>query len=679
MAIRDETVRVARPARPQESPGRHHAPARPHHGEGHGPAGKCEGTRRHAKLLPATLALIVGLAAIQLSPTLATGYLSDDGITSLVPGMLTYSGESLTTRVVNSMRGAMLDGRFYPLHWIPFHVVFVAIPDVFAYRCVVLVMVLGNLALFATFVRSLTGDGGLACLASIGTVCAMQVRAFHDPILSFFGLLQIVVGLLLVSLIALDAVLKGRSRAWLAVSVMAWLMAMLTYEVTYPLFVLHLLLIAYRRGKWRDRVRDAVPVLRVVALCVGVSLLLRWLHPSDIPDPGGQTPGYVHAMNLDAGRVLTTLGRQGASALPLASFIDDPAGLFGGVRDPAAFVRWVGSTEVLWPVLLAALACSLGFRQLREGEEAPSRRDHRFVLAIGIALAVLPGLTTSVCQKYQELVTPGTGYVPVYIQYYGVGLVLASGMGALATRWGRAGSRSRLVLRGAMAMTLAGAIGVSYRAIDATCEALVSPPGSAHFNETAFRMEGGWHHARVNLEAALRAGLLEEVPEYSHLYPANEYAPWHSTVFSLFFYAMNAEKILAVMPPSFVDGSSASAGAHQTLLNQKPMMAGSRYRIADTCFGPRSGYVLVWPEGDGADRQGAPARLFVRYPEAHRDGAGTSFRLTGTASNPDAGGIYSRRLHELPLLRTGTGWRLYDLGDELSRVRPETLSLIYRP
>jgi hypothetical protein len=109
------------------------------------------------------------------------------------------------------------------------------------------------------------------------------------------------------------------------------------------------------------------------------------------------------------------------------------------------------------------------------------------------------------------------------------------------------------------------------------------------------------------------------------------------------------------------------------------MNAGSRYRIADGCFGPRSGYVLVWPEGDGAESRGNAARLFVRYPKAHREGSDAPFQLRGASSDPGREGTYSKRLHELPLLETGPGWRLYRLGDELSRARPETLTLVYRP
>ncbi|WP_152052117.1 hypothetical protein [Tautonia marina] len=656
----------------------HHAAARPHPDEAPVTPRRTFVPRQHARVFAATLALIVGLAAIHLSPTLFTGYLSDDGITSLVPGMLTYTGESLTTRVVNSMRNVMLSGRFYPLHWIPFNGIFAAIPDVFFYKCYILLMILGNIALFATFVRSLTGDRGLACLACLGTICAMQVRPFHDPILSFFGLLQIVVALLLISLIALDAALTGRGRGWLILGVVAYFVAMLTYEVTYPLFVLHLLLIVYRRPGWRARLQDAMPFFQVVGLCVFLSILLRWLHPNAKPEPGGNLPGYVHDMNLDAAEILTTLGRQAVSALPLSSFIEDSAGLFGDVQGPAAFVRWVGQTEVMGLGVLAMLACSLSLRQLHDGKEAPSRRAYGFFLLFGLVLAVLPGLTTSVCMRYQELVTPGTGYVPVYIQYFGVGLVLASGIGYAVTRWSASGSRARRVARVVTATSLAGLIGVSYRANADTCVALVSPPGSRHFNETAFRMEGGWHHARVNLETALRAGVLDEVPEYSQLVLTNEYAPWHSTVFSLFFYAMNAEKILAVMPPSFLSGASMTTETHRAMLGQHPMNAESRYRITDASFGPRTGFVLVWPEEeDGAEGRGTGARLFVRFPEADREGAEKHFRLVGSFKDPERAGTFSQRLHEFPLLETGTGWSMYRFGNELSHIRPETLTLTF--
>src|SRR2546430_1654226 len=81
------------------------------------------------------------------------------------------------------------------------------------------------------------------CLAPSLTLMLIQLRAYHDPILSFFGLLQLLVAGTLLSLLALETYLERRQGAWLALSVLLYLACLLLYEASYLLFLLHSLLI----------------------------------------------------------------------------------------------------------------------------------------------------------------------------------------------------------------------------------------------------------------------------------------------------------------------------------------------------------------------------------------------------------------------------------------------------
>ena len=382
------------------------------------------GRRSRLNYVWAILGFVV-LAALCLSPTLKTGYISDDNFSSLKPGMLRVANKSLVAFTLENVRSSMQEGRFYPLHWVPFNGVFFFIQDVYYYKVYILLLVISNLLLFILFLRKISGDTGFACLAASLTLMLIQLRAYHDPILSFFGLLQFLVAGTLLSLLALETYLERRQGAWLALSVLLYLGCLLLYEASYPLFLLHGLLIWRRRPELRAWMRTFSPFLKAAVFCVLMSVLLRWLHPVDYSKPTESTAHYQ--MNLAPGTILATLLRQTSGALPLSYFLTDPAGLFAGVKRPGVLAHWVRRWDVLAITLVALGVCLLSLRRgpREESDEPPLRSDWTLTTLLGVLLAVLPAVAITLTSRYQGEIVIGRSYVPVYVQYFGIGLLLS--------------------------------------------------------------------------------------------------------------------------------------------------------------------------------------------------------------------------------------------------------------
>src|SRR4051794_30806400 len=155
-------------------------------------SGRFAWLERPRNLSSLSLLGLVGLTSLLMAPTLRTGYLSDDALTSLTPGILRFHGWSLTTRVLETIRFSMQEGRFNPLTWIPFSGVFYLFQTVGSYKVFMLVMIITDTIVFYKMISRLFGDPGLACLATSLSLMLFQLRAFHDPILSFFGTVQLV-------------------------------------------------------------------------------------------------------------------------------------------------------------------------------------------------------------------------------------------------------------------------------------------------------------------------------------------------------------------------------------------------------------------------------------------------------------------------------------------------------
>ena len=96
----------------------------------------------------------------------------------------------------------------------------------------------------------------------------------------------------------------------------------------------------------------------------------------------------------------------------------------------------------------------------------------RWWAALGLLLAVLPVPILCLCTRYQGAFDYGYGYLPVYIQYFGVALVLAGGVGML----GRGPQRLPAgVLAAAPALLFAAFTVVDYAANVQVTHAVRSP------------------------------------------------------------------------------------------------------------------------------------------------------------------------------------------------------------
>ncbi len=606
----------------------------------------------------ACLVGLVVLAVLVLWPTLGLGYFSDDVLTSLTPGILRNNHMSLGDRILDTIRNSMREGRFYPLHWIPFSGVFWLIRDVQQYRIYIVGCVVINLLLFVHFVRRLSGSAGLAYLAACLTCMLFQLRAFHDPILSFFGLLQMVVALTLLSLIALWRHLEGGGRAWLIWSILIYITSVLLYEMSYLFFLFHAFLIGRRRLGWRPWLSKVLPFAVAAGFGIGMSFLLRWLAPAS------SAMHTKYGMVPTPGTFLPALARQISGALPLTYFAADPAGIFRDVKTPGALVRWLGRADVLAVALVAMGVCSLVLLRLRgrpanDGGEQ-TRIDWGLLVMLGLLLAVVPGVMTSMTARYQQEVTFGMSYVPVYTQYFGVALVLASVIWYVLARWAGRGVPAwcgRVAVAVAVGLTTA----VTYRANRDTAVSLISPPGSPHFNPLASLYQGQWHYQRLNLELALQSGLMDEVPEHSTLRVSHAYPTWHDGTWGFLFYATHARKVLKVLPPNAPDAGSTP---------------GKTYLEHDVCLGRNAGYVVLSEPGGG---EAGEFRLFVHHPHLFRGSKVPAFLVVGRSPGAAESGSYLKPARELRLLRSGPDWAIFSLRDEAGRVDPGSIELVFDP
>ena len=612
------------------------------------------------------LAALLALAAFCLAPAVGTGYWAEDiYYSAIIPADPILHGSTWGVETLGEVRHSMLVGRFYPITPVITAVAFALFRNVAVYKAYIVAVTLLDVALFHALARRLTGRRSFAALAGVIVVGLFQFRLTVDPILAYYGQIQWVTAAFLLALIALLRYLDGGRPAWLTAAAGGYLLCTLTYEMTYTLVAVPLFLIYRARPGWRAGLAMGRPFVASAAFAAGMTVLIRWLHPSD---------NYVHNTDFGLLGTLAALGNQVSAGLPLSYYLADPLALFSKGRGPAAYVDWLLQPGVI-VVGLAGLAYS--FRSLRKARRAaPEGRgpvDDATLAGLGVLMATCPAVLTAISPYHRAYLGPGVGWIGVIVQYFGVALLLAQGTWRLVGSAGAGGPFARRKCLAA-ATGIAVVLGITYRANVEVAAAINAPPGSARYRQSAANHGAAWHLHRMNLVAAIDGGVMEPVPAGSRVRVAHLYPFWHDALYGQYFYTKQTGRLIETDPIAVPTRLPADAPV---------------FRVRDVVRDRKIGLVVVTPVvGPGAATPapaGTVGRVFVRHPAYRgRSAPPRTMLLVGQVTAPAAPGQPpSTRIfrlgHDLAAVRLGRGWATYALDATALGVDPDSLRLVDDP
>lgn len=353
------------------------------------------------------------LGFIVIAPALQTGWYADDAFYWALPGTLAARHESLFAAMYHAIDLWLVgNARFYPGLVVEKYLVFATFTNLLAYKALLVASTLVTIELFR---RCVARYGNLATgnLAALAVCAILQERAYHDAILAYNAMPQFVAIAVLVSLLAFADVLDRSRLGARALAIGCFVLAAITYEEVYAFGLLYLALAKERGRTWIPALRASSPFLGISALLILVAAALHVVFPAL----------SLYALRFAPLPVLRTGLEQIVAAFPLVYWAADPNGIFGRVNlddflRNAPLDPLVGATFVV--------AAWLALRQVRDERIrlAPLR-------AIGALVVVLPALPVAILTKYQHELRLGWGYLPVFVEYFGVALLLAAGMLAL--------------------------------------------------------------------------------------------------------------------------------------------------------------------------------------------------------------------------------------------------------
>lgn len=420
------------------------------------------------------------LSLAVLSPFLATGYYQDDSINSVFPTYLRLRGLTLGQFIAGGIGHWMfVEARLFPLGLAVSYSVWYFITELLAYRWIQVGLVVSNVLLLGALIRELGGGLRHALVASLLALSLFQLRDYHDPIASYTFLMQIGMCLGSAAVLLYSRFLRTASVAALSGSWILYASGLLLYETELAFFPVFLYLALRARPSKELGVFGRWGHLLITALYLGTVMVLRLT--------GGTVYGGTQfKLGL---RAASTFLFQFSAALPLSYPIFGRSGFFDWAT--------LASSEFLTITALFIFAAGgfFFYRVLRLTLQEPESRPGSSLRVLGWSLAILPAASIAISQKYQDQVNrPGIGYLPVYLSYFGVAVLLA-----------------RVVARTRRPRLVAGVFGIVLATTFSTNRI------------AADRINQFWKYPRVMLEKALEAGLFSKLEPNSRIALAQPY------------------------------------------------------------------------------------------------------------------------------------------------------------
>ncbi len=113
---------------------------------------------------------------------------------------------------------------------------------------------------------------------------------------------------------------------------------------------------------------------------------------------------------------------QTTAALPLSYLVLNPSKIF--------LPPWHGF-GIHYGILIFALAALCAFVALPKERLVLSATAKKKATTLGVLLVILPALEIPALVKYQNELQLGLGYLPVFLEYFGVGILVAVGLTSL--------------------------------------------------------------------------------------------------------------------------------------------------------------------------------------------------------------------------------------------------------
>lgn len=345
-------------------------------------------------------ALILFLLMLFFIPLFNSGYYGDDSINSFIKGSVGFNNTTVN-KISNDIFNSWINdaGRFNPLSFYVYFF-FYYCTSLVAYKIIIFIFILLNLFTFSYWLKINYNNVILNRIPFLLLLICLQFRIYHDPVLSFHFLIQLIFFYSMLSTICMEKFFKSQSIFYGIISIILNIFGLLTYfELFFVISFSTLFLSIYNIKFNKRKIYYIFTLLFFVTQIILflINIYLRLTHGSAYSG----TSIEINIINMSR-----TFYYQFTSAFPLIYAINNFNLLFDSLLKTLTWYNILST--IIFAFLFFITLNNLKFKN-----------QHNKLLIIFIVFSVFPSILVAISEKYQNELILGLGYLPVYYQYFG--------------------------------------------------------------------------------------------------------------------------------------------------------------------------------------------------------------------------------------------------------------------
>lgn len=350
------------------------------------------------------ISALISFCILVSLPILNAGFYGDDAINSLITGHAELNHQTIWQTSWFIIKDWFGSGRLNSVSLISTYALFHNFPNVVDYQIVRVIFIWLSIFSFAWLIKLITKQTNVALLFLFLVPVFWSTRDFFDPLTSYALVLPLTGIFCALALVFFIKYIEKQNRYSLYFSLLCYLCALFTYEISVlVLFSVVFLAWIYVR---RNFFLAIIPYL-ILSLAYLICSFVLHLSSDHVYD--GIKLGVPS-------KFFTTFWYQLTATFPLSyrfmarePFVNTSDLVHQFIADPWRIFLMV--------YLFVAVVMCFSFLTLRLTLQNNSRKSLFF---LGLCALFIPAFLVGMSQKYQDILRMGVGYLPLYIQSFGL-------------------------------------------------------------------------------------------------------------------------------------------------------------------------------------------------------------------------------------------------------------------
>ena len=366
---------------------------------------------------------------VLIGPMVYSGYIGDDAYNSQIYGDALRQGITVWQRYYNEVSGWLIGaGRFYPMGWLNY-IWFSYIDSVFVTKLINFLLIYSGTVILAIIFIKLKKQDLFIKLFTLSLPVIMQFTMWMDPILGWVFFMPGLFLYFVLSLLFLVLYLENGKTRFMFLSSIFYFFALFTYEIAYSLWIIHALIIYSVEKDFKKVLVKGAPIILLGLFSIALYFFLQWyfiFKNYNVDHALGTYPGSsIHLESM--GKLLHAFAKQSLGGFPLLNSLKS---------------LYIYGLEIFWSVsIFSWILFIIGISYLHKKILSKYINLHKKIkhnnslnnpnfydVYLGLILIFLPALIVALSGHQQVLIdeTIGNTYLPEYIQFFGVAIIISS-------------------------------------------------------------------------------------------------------------------------------------------------------------------------------------------------------------------------------------------------------------